>query len=240
MDHAALTGMMEILLVEDNLEDARLTMQALKQKDVHCRVHLVCDGDEAWDFLHAKGVFARAPLPEGRNSFKFSSISTHRIFIPIATGQWTGVPYAAGMGSAPPNDLTLSAARKVVVPSGPCQCRQVDHGDRGDQADIEHWVAHDEHDVGIWFREQSIVDVVLVGSLSAPGRRVGSTADGAGRFGNSIAHAHRRPRRRPPVTVGMKQRAGRHRPHGQSPVRGKHQNQCRQRRPQRWHRILTW
>ena len=62
MDHPALTGMMEILLVEDNLEDARLTMEALKQEDVRCRVHLVCDGDEAWDFLHAKGVFARAPL----------------------------------------------------------------------------------------------------------------------------------------------------------------------------------
>ncbi len=64
MDQTALTGMMEILLVEDNLEDARLTMQALKQKNVHCRVHLVCDGDEAWDFLHTKGVFARAPLPD--------------------------------------------------------------------------------------------------------------------------------------------------------------------------------
>ena len=64
MDHPVLTGMMEILLVEDNLDDARLTMQALKQKDVCCRVHLVCDGDEAWDFLHTKGVFARAPLPD--------------------------------------------------------------------------------------------------------------------------------------------------------------------------------
>jgi len=64
MAHPVLTGMMEILLVEDNLEDARLTMEALRQKEVHCRVHLVCDGDEAWDFLHAKGVFARAPLPD--------------------------------------------------------------------------------------------------------------------------------------------------------------------------------
>lgn len=64
MDHPVLTGMMEILLVEDNLEDARLTMQALKQKDIHCRIQLVCDGDEAWDFLHSKGVFARAPLPD--------------------------------------------------------------------------------------------------------------------------------------------------------------------------------
>ena len=63
MDHPVLTGMMEILLVEDNLEDARLTMQALKQKDVRCRVHLVCDGDEAWDFCTPRAC-SRAPLPD--------------------------------------------------------------------------------------------------------------------------------------------------------------------------------
>jgi two-component system, chemotaxis family, response regulator Rcp1 len=64
MVQAALTGMMEILLVEDNLNDARLTMDALRRKDVRCRVHLVCDGEEAVDFLHRKGVFAQAPLPD--------------------------------------------------------------------------------------------------------------------------------------------------------------------------------
>jgi two-component system, chemotaxis family, response regulator Rcp1 len=64
MPSTALTGVMEILLVEDNLEDARVTLSALKQKDVRCRVQLVCDGQEALDFLHARGVFAQAPAPD--------------------------------------------------------------------------------------------------------------------------------------------------------------------------------
>jgi two-component system, chemotaxis family, response regulator Rcp1 len=64
MSSTALTGVMEILLVEDSLEDARVTMQALRQKDIRCRVQLVCDGEEALDFLHAKGVFAQAPPPD--------------------------------------------------------------------------------------------------------------------------------------------------------------------------------
>ena len=54
---------MEILLVEDNLEDANGTMQALKWGRVQCRVSLVCDGKEAISFLHRKGEFARAPKP---------------------------------------------------------------------------------------------------------------------------------------------------------------------------------
>jgi two-component system, chemotaxis family, response regulator Rcp1 len=64
MLQTALTGMMEVLLVEDNLDDARLTMEALRRKDVRCRVHLVCDGEEAIDFLRHKGVFGQAPLPD--------------------------------------------------------------------------------------------------------------------------------------------------------------------------------
>jgi len=55
---------MEILLVEDNLEDARLTMTALKDGNVQCRVSLVRDGQEAMDFLRCEGIFARAPRPD--------------------------------------------------------------------------------------------------------------------------------------------------------------------------------
>jgi chemotaxis family two-component system response regulator Rcp1 len=55
---------MEILLVEDNLEDARTTMEALHHGNVKCRVSLVCDGEEALTFLHHDGVFARAPRPD--------------------------------------------------------------------------------------------------------------------------------------------------------------------------------
>jgi CheY-like chemotaxis protein len=55
---------MEILLVEDNLEDANGTMQALKWGRVQCRVSLVCDGEEAISFLNRKGKFAQAPTPD--------------------------------------------------------------------------------------------------------------------------------------------------------------------------------
>ncbi len=54
---------MEILLIEDNLEDASGTIQALKWGGVQCRVSLVCDGQEAISFLHREGEFARAPTP---------------------------------------------------------------------------------------------------------------------------------------------------------------------------------
>jgi CheY-like chemotaxis protein len=55
---------MEILLVEDNLEDANVTIQALKLGKVQCRVSLVCDGEEAISFLYHKGEFAQAPTPD--------------------------------------------------------------------------------------------------------------------------------------------------------------------------------
>ena len=55
---------MEILLVEDDLEDAGLTMEALGQGDVPCRVCLVRDGEEALEFLRRHGRYGRAPRPD--------------------------------------------------------------------------------------------------------------------------------------------------------------------------------
>ncbi len=55
---------MEILLVEDNLDDANVTIQALKSGNVRCRVTLVCDGEEAISFLYRKCEFAQAPQPD--------------------------------------------------------------------------------------------------------------------------------------------------------------------------------
>jgi chemotaxis family two-component system response regulator Rcp1 len=55
---------MEILLVEDNLEDAGITIRALRQGDFQCRVSLVKDGEEAMEFLNRLGVFAKAPRPD--------------------------------------------------------------------------------------------------------------------------------------------------------------------------------
>jgi DNA-binding response OmpR family regulator len=55
---------MEILLVEDDLDDARAAMQVLDQGRVRCRVSLVRDGDEALRFLQRVGIFAKAPRPD--------------------------------------------------------------------------------------------------------------------------------------------------------------------------------
>jgi len=55
---------MEILLVEDNLEDAGLAIQALREGGLECRISLVRDGAEALEFLHQRGIYARAPKPD--------------------------------------------------------------------------------------------------------------------------------------------------------------------------------
>ena len=55
---------MEILLIEDDLEDAGLTIEALREGDVPCRISLVRDGEEAMEFLLRQGKYRRAPQPD--------------------------------------------------------------------------------------------------------------------------------------------------------------------------------
>src|SRR5580704_10029278 len=55
---------MEILLVEDNLSDARLAIESLREGQIKHRLTLICDGEEALEFLHREGRFARAPRPD--------------------------------------------------------------------------------------------------------------------------------------------------------------------------------
>ncbi|MCA9155102.1 MAG: response regulator [Pirellulaceae bacterium] len=55
---------MEILLVEDSLMDARLTIEALRRSEVQHRLTLVRDGAEAMEFVLHEGRFARAPRPD--------------------------------------------------------------------------------------------------------------------------------------------------------------------------------
>jgi two-component system, chemotaxis family, response regulator Rcp1 len=64
MLHKTVGRPMEILLVEDSLVDARLTMGALKKGQVPHRLTLVRDGAEAMEFLRQEGRFARAPRPD--------------------------------------------------------------------------------------------------------------------------------------------------------------------------------
>ncbi len=55
---------MEILLVEDGLVDAQVTIAALKKGQVRHRLTLIRDGEEALEFLFRQGKFARAPRPD--------------------------------------------------------------------------------------------------------------------------------------------------------------------------------
>jgi chemotaxis family two-component system response regulator Rcp1 len=55
---------MEILLVEDGLVDARLTIGALQHGGFRHRLTLVRDGEEALEFIFQRGRFAQAPRPD--------------------------------------------------------------------------------------------------------------------------------------------------------------------------------
>ena len=54
----------EILLVEDNLGDARLAAEALKENKVRNNLYHVEDGVEAMRFLHRQENYADVPLPD--------------------------------------------------------------------------------------------------------------------------------------------------------------------------------
>lgn len=48
----------EILLVEDNPEDAEMTMRALRKRNLANQLHWVKDGAEALDYLFCTGAYA--------------------------------------------------------------------------------------------------------------------------------------------------------------------------------------
>ena len=54
----------EILLVEDNPGDFRLTKEALHEGKVYNNLHWVKDGVEAIDFLRRRGAHEKAPRPD--------------------------------------------------------------------------------------------------------------------------------------------------------------------------------
>lgn len=54
----------EILLVEDNPADVRLTREALRDAKTHNRLHTVVDGIEAMKFLRREGEYAQSPRPD--------------------------------------------------------------------------------------------------------------------------------------------------------------------------------
>jgi chemotaxis family two-component system response regulator Rcp1 len=54
----------EILLIDDDLSDIRLIVEALRIARIRHSLNVAQDGDEAMAFLHQKGRFAHAPRPD--------------------------------------------------------------------------------------------------------------------------------------------------------------------------------
>lgn len=58
------TRPIEILMIEDNPGDVRLTQEALKENKMYNCLHVVRDGVEAMAFLRQEGRYADAPRPD--------------------------------------------------------------------------------------------------------------------------------------------------------------------------------
>ena len=58
------TEPIDILLVEDNVRDARLAEETLKESRINNRLYHVEDGVEAMQFLRRQGEYAHAPHPD--------------------------------------------------------------------------------------------------------------------------------------------------------------------------------
>jgi len=54
----------EILLIEDNPGDVRLTIEALKESKIVNNLHVVDDGIEALSFLKKEGIYKDKPRPD--------------------------------------------------------------------------------------------------------------------------------------------------------------------------------
>lgn len=55
---------LEIVLIEDSLIDARITIESLRHCGIHHRLSLFRDGADTLQFLNRSGIYARAPKPD--------------------------------------------------------------------------------------------------------------------------------------------------------------------------------
>lgn len=95
MVEQTVNGTMEVLLVEDNPGDIRLTEEAFKEASLECNLHVVEDGVEALAFLNKKGKYKNVPRPDfilldlnlpkkdGRQVLKEIKESSALKFIPV-------------------------------------------------------------------------------------------------------------------------------------------------------------
>ena len=54
----------DILVIEDNPGDVRLTEEAFKEAEISCELHVASDGEEALDFLYQRCGYESAVRPD--------------------------------------------------------------------------------------------------------------------------------------------------------------------------------
>jgi len=54
----------DVLLVEDNPGDVRLTQEAFEEAKINNELHVVRDGESALDFVYRRGEYDAAPTPD--------------------------------------------------------------------------------------------------------------------------------------------------------------------------------
>jgi chemotaxis family two-component system response regulator Rcp1 len=65
MQHTSSTApAIQVLLVEDNPGDVRLTREAFRDAKVHLDMHVAADGVEAMEFLLRQGAYSQSPRPD--------------------------------------------------------------------------------------------------------------------------------------------------------------------------------
>jgi two-component system, chemotaxis family, response regulator Rcp1 len=64
MMHNMMDRPVEILLVEDNMADVRLTEEALREAPAPYSLHVIRDGEEAMAFLRHDGPYKDVPRPD--------------------------------------------------------------------------------------------------------------------------------------------------------------------------------
>jgi chemotaxis family two-component system response regulator Rcp1 len=62
--NSSVVAPVDVLLVEDNPGDVRLTKEALKDAKLKVNLHVVGDGMEAMAFLRKQGKYAASPRPD--------------------------------------------------------------------------------------------------------------------------------------------------------------------------------
>ena len=106
---------MEILMVEDSLPFAKITMGALKLGRIEHRFTWLTDGEDALAFLFQRGRFAQAPRPDLiLLDLRLPKMDGHEVLTNIkADEELQTIPVVVMTGSVSPNDRIESERLNV-------------------------------------------------------------------------------------------------------------------------------